>query len=135
MKKVPYQILFIDSWAHVPEGLRAVVDDIERRVIPAQGSGEKWNYIRVELWPDSGRFIAFPANTEEEARIDVTGCQLVCKEIEADVLALDPTKRGDEAFKHAIEKIYDRMVSLATPAFEKLSCDSFEIWDAEGIQR
>ena len=132
MKEIPFQIFRIESWSQIPDGLRAMLEDIEHRVIPAQAHGKKWDYMRIELWPDSGRFIAFPAHSEEEFRVDVTGCQLVCEEIVSDFMATESigANLGSE-----VEKIYDRMVALATPAFEQLSCESFEIWDAEGIQR
>ena len=36
MKEIPFQIFQIESWAQIPEGLRVMQEDIERRVIPAQ---------------------------------------------------------------------------------------------------
>ena len=85
MKDIPFATFTVERWSDVRSGLRLVLDDFERRVVPAQGNLGKWDYIRVELWADSGRFIVFPARTDDEFRVDVTGGQLVCREIEEEI--------------------------------------------------
>ena len=56
------------STATVSEGepLDAAMHEFSSRirvdVLPKHESVD-WDYIRVEFWPDSGRIIAFPANS------------------------------------------------------------------------
>jgi hypothetical protein len=109
-----------------------MVQDIEGRVLPAQSAAASWDYVRLELWPDSGRFIAFPAHSEEEGRIDVTGCQIICREIEHDLCSMDDSELTDDEFERHANRITERMVSLATPYFDGLRCDSYRIVDSEG---
>ena len=61
MKELPFTILKVDSRDEIPSALEAMIKDIENRVIPAQNNGKPWDYIRLEIEPHNGRFIAYPA--------------------------------------------------------------------------
>lgn len=48
-----------------------------------------WDYVRIEVWADSGRFIAYPAKASSKSRIDKAGCQVVFDELASRIAELD----------------------------------------------
>lgn len=128
MSDIPFLTVRVESWSDVPGGLHTLVEDFKHRVIPEQEKAERWDYVRVELWPDSGRFIAFPALGGEKFRVDVTGGQLICAEVEADLGRLDVE---DPGFDEQAEAIVQRMIELVIPAFAPLSEHPLQVWDPE----
>lgn len=43
---------------------------------------EDWDYVRFELWNDTGRIIIFPARRDADQRIDQCGLSITCNEVE-----------------------------------------------------
>lgn len=132
MNDLAYTTFEVESWENVPQALSSMVREIEDRVVPAQNKGRPWNYIRVELWPDSGRYIAFPAHFESDTRIDITGCQIICKEIEEVLSGLISSNLEDDEYEKEVEKILTKMAKLAKPHLKNLSCGSYLVVDSEG---
>jgi len=130
MKAPTWHDIHINWWGEVPRALAEMIQDIEGRVLPAHGVATSWDYVRVELWPDSGRFIAFPAHSENEVRVDITGCQIICREIERDLCSMDESDLSDEEFERHSNHIIEKMLSLAIPYFDGLRC-KYRIVDSD----
>ena len=57
-----FKTIDCDRWSDLPRKIEDLDKDIKNRVIPTQtSSSKKWDLIRIELWEDTGRIIAFPA--------------------------------------------------------------------------
>ena len=57
-----YREIPIEKLSNLPSALNEVVEDLSARVIPEHElSAITWDYVRAEVWEDSGRLIFFPA--------------------------------------------------------------------------
>jgi len=67
------------QWDDLPMGIAALAEDLIARVATLQDASKRpWDHFRLEIWEDSGRIVAFPADLAEPCRVDVAGCQLTC---------------------------------------------------------
>ena len=107
--------------------------DIVNRVIPLQSDASRvMDEIRVELWLDSGRIIAFPAQIPFYKRIDVAGCVVNSTDIESRIHALDESEMPDGEFDDALAPIYSETAKVVLTVFAgKLTCP-FTIYDEDG---
>lgn len=67
-----------------------------------------WDYLRVELWLDSGRIILFPAASASKNRIERSACQITCRELLAafDKMAVSmPDDQFDSWHAQAVENV------------------------------
>lgn len=64
----------------LPESLNQMCSHISSDVLPSNDKVE-WDYLRVELWLDSGRIIVFPASTKSRYRIEKAACQIIIDEV------------------------------------------------------
>jgi hypothetical protein len=115
------------------DALSELALDIVARVIPLQSDASRvMDEIRVELWLDSGRIIAFPSQTPFSKRIDVAGCVVNSADIESRIHAFDESEMPDGEFDAALAPIYSETANAVTTAFAgKLSCP-FTIYDEDG---
>ncbi len=74
---------------------------LKERTIPAN-SEVRWDHLRIELWPDSGRVIAFPALSTVVDRVEKEGCQLVFDDLARGYDRLADSELADDDFEEAI---------------------------------
>ena len=77
---------------------------IKDTVIP-RNTGVAWDYLRVELWSDSGRIIAYPASSSSSERIEKAGCQVVFGDLLAEYEQLADSELDDNDFEAALFKV------------------------------
>lgn len=127
------------STATVSEGepLDAAMHEFSSRIrvdVLPKHEGVDWDYIRVEFWPDSGRIIAFPANSSRNERIEKAGCQVIFDELLNEYEELADSDMGDEAFSAALmngeHKWIERFVAAAKDG--GLSGRQVQFWDGDG---
>ena len=100
----------IDKLNQLDLALNEVLDDLTNRVIPKQDSEKvDWDYIRAEIWEDSGRVIFFPASSKTNDRIDILANFVFCTELLEKVEEFDgsdlPEEEYDDVFSSVIENI------------------------------
>lgn len=81
-----------------------VWDNFWRFVVPLQAEA-KWDYVRVEAWPDSGRILLFPALTRARRRVDVMVLELTFEEILQRWAALEEQAVSDRVFEREIRAV------------------------------
>ena len=97
--------LRIANLASLPDALIEAAEVTVGRVLRLQADARKaWDYIRVEIWEDSGRLIIFPALSSSKRRVDVSGVQIICAELAQRVDALGKSGLGDDIYTREIEK-------------------------------
>lgn len=74
---------------------------------------QSWDYIRVELWPDSGRIIALPASSTSDIRIENGTCQVISKTLLTFYNQLADSSIPDDEFT-------DKLLELATAIAESI---------------
>ena len=57
------------------EALQELWRLISSDILPLNSEVE-WDYIKLEIWPDSGRIIAFPASSQSRFRVEMAACQV-----------------------------------------------------------
>lgn len=62
-----------------------------------------WDYLRVELWSDSGRIIVFPASTTSRQRIEKAACQVIFGELLQLYEQLANSEIDDDEFTRIVE--------------------------------
>jgi len=112
----------------LPSAFAALAADLKDRVIPLQNeSGKDWKEIRMELWLDSGRIIAFPAQNPYTDRIDVAGCTVHCTAFEEAIEEL-----SDDDFDAEMNKMQEETAGLITKTVGPLLDCPIAIYDADG---
>ncbi|HJN67770.1 MAG TPA: hypothetical protein QF761_16300 [Pirellulales bacterium] len=88
------------------DALTELALEIVDRVIPLQSDASRaMHEIRVELWLDSGRIIAFPSKIPFSRRIDVAGCVVNSTDIESAIRAIDESELTDDGYDTALAPI------------------------------
>ncbi len=93
----------------VNEAMVELCKKIHDIVIP-YNTGVNWNYIRIEIWADSGRFIAFPASTSCKDRIDKAGCQIVFSGLLLQYEQLADSDANDDVFQSELAEVVNRWI-------------------------
>ncbi|MEJ7595478.1 MAG: hypothetical protein WKF77_28515 [Planctomycetaceae bacterium] len=110
-----------------------VCQHIVTTVIP-KNLGVEWDYLRIELWPDSGRLIFFPASTSNAERIEKAGCQVVFEDLLAKYNALADSDLDDDAFVAALlreERLWiEQFLHFARST--NLSGRRCQFWEGDG---
>jgi hypothetical protein len=90
-------------------------------------AADSWNAVKVEIWSDSGRFIAFPCMDGSPERTDSCGVQMVIP----DLMAPFDDPRFDEE-DNASDRQFDAVVSELE---RRLAADIIETWppQMEGV--
>jgi hypothetical protein len=95
------RVVFYDCEAEAQETDEAMVEMwrmLVSEVLPLNQEID-WDYIRVEIWPDSGRLIVIPAARRNTYRIEKAGCQVEFGALLAEYDGLDE--------EYADEKVTD----------------------------
>ena len=131
----PENIYTIDciSWSELPKCINEMSKVITDNVIPAQNkSNKEWEIIRIEIWEDTGRIIAFPANREFKDRTDASVVEIRCAEIQQEIEEIDYLVLPDDAIDKKVEVVVLKMaVTLKTNMPKNISYD-YEIYNQDG---
>lgn len=121
----PKQMVLADAMAEL---CRFIVRD----VLP-QNRENSWDYLRLEIWPDSGRVIVFPA-TQNGDRREKRGCQIVVEAVLQTYDELADSDIDDEAFTQEVRLLYRRIANSflhAAKGAEVLKGIAFQVWPAD----
>jgi hypothetical protein len=103
----------IETLAELPTAVTRLCADVLERVLPLQQvSGKPYSEIRIELWIDSGRAIAFPAESPLQQRTEVAGCQICCAELARSVADLDNADLPDTEYETRFSALESRIASV-----------------------
>jgi len=103
----------VDRISGITESLGKVAEDFINRVASEHNQlSISWDYIRSEIWEDSGRIIFYPASFESNDRIDMTGNFIYCTELEDKVTAIDSSELSDEIADMKYQKLVQDIASL-----------------------
>jgi len=98
-----YSIAEVEPGGSVAEAMTDFCMHIKERVIPQnENEGLHWDCLSVELWPDSGRMIAFPSLTSTRERIEKAACQVMFGDLLAKFDELGNLGLEDKAFEAAV---------------------------------
>ena len=119
----------------IPESMKVLIDDLELRVIPNQNLTDKsWNHIRFEIWEDSGRIIAFPADTNRIDRIDKFGTQIVCEEVIETVYKIDGLGVEDNELDQKMQNLVNDLAHLIKSNIKADIEFSYKIYNQDGFE-
>ena len=72
----------------------------------------KWDYLHVEIWEDSGKFIMYLSENCSEKRNDITCLAIICEEIAIRVQELDfDDELSDKDHNREVNKIIRSMAA------------------------
>lgn len=126
-----FSTIDIESFAELPTSVTRLIADIHERVIPLQqASGRAWSEIRFELWINSGRVIAFPAESPFCERTDVGGCQICCAELAQMVSDLDASDLSDADYDVQFDALESRVAAIVRASIGN-EFDAFSIHDPD----
>ena len=120
----------VEKLSQLDTALNEVFDDLINRVIPKQDSEKAdWDYIRSEIWEDSGRVIFFPALSKTNDRIDILANFVFCSELLEKVEEFDESDLLDEEYDVIFSGIIDSIAKQVLGFFSnnkpfKLRCFS-----------
>jgi hypothetical protein len=107
--------------------------DLNTRVLPQQiASGRRWDFLRFEIWEDSGRIIGFPAFSETNERIDVAGSEVVCAEIADAVRKLDRSAKLDDDYSQFIRALVRQVARMVHDAATRHLQQPYRVFDHDG---
>ena len=123
----------IEKLSQLVRALNEVSDDLKVRVIPKQETDNVfWDYIRAEIWEDSGRVIFFPASSKTEDRIDILANYVFCQELLDQVEEFDasdlPAEEYDNIFAQVISSIANQVLTF----FSQQSYFELKCFDQDG---
>ena len=104
---------------------------IVKTVIP-RNAGIPWDCLRVELWPDSGRIIAFPSSSSKSERLEKSGCVVVFSDLLAEYERLADSELDDEEFTRALTQTEMAwMAEFLSAASEVLRGHRVQFWSGD----
>lgn len=86
-----------------------------------------WDYLRVELWSDSGRIIVFPSSTNLRERIDDAACQIVFDKLLQLYEQLADSNIDDDEFTRLIEVEEGKWVTRFLEAARKSELRGYRV--------
>lgn len=128
---------FVTAFVECGESVEQAMSDVCRRiwdhVIP-DNAGVSWDCLRVEIWPDSGRLIAFPSSTSTPLRIEKAGCQVIFGDLLAWYEELADSELTDEEFVVALQREETMWIEKFLVAAREvgLAGHRVQFWEADG---
>ena len=123
------------SWFELPNSINELSEIITNNVIPAQNdSNKEWEIIRVEIWEDTGRYIAFPAMREFINRTDVSVAQIICTEIQKEIEEVDYSELPEDIQDKKTEEIVIKMANFLENNLPKNITYTYEIYNQDGYK-
>lgn len=77
-------------------------------VLPANAT-IGWDYVRIEIWADSGRIIFFPASSKTNRRIEKAVCQVYLAELLKEYERLADSGMPDDEFTEQLTAYEGRL--------------------------
>jgi hypothetical protein len=100
----------IGKLSDLPSALNEIADDLSIRVIPEHElRAINWNYVRAEIWEDSGRVIFFPASSETEDRIDIAANYILCGQLISIVNEIDDSVLSDKEYDTKLKSLINNI--------------------------
>lgn len=123
------------TWLEMPNCIKQLSSTLSINVIPDQQQSNKvWDIIRIEIWEDTGRLIAFPSTRTFEQRIDVSVAQIVCKEIEEQISAIDYSNLSENEHDIKVNAIVTTMATLLKKHMPTSAKFEYEIYNQDGYK-
>ena len=120
-------------WNDLPKSLSKLNACIVNKVIPIQiKSGEKWDIIRIEIWEDTGKFIAFPAQIIFTTRTDVAGAQIICRQVANEVDKIIYSDKSEEIQQLLIKEVFAKMTGLLKTHLLPIAQYSVHVYSSYG---
>jgi hypothetical protein len=123
----------IDRLTNLSAGLEDVMEDFSSRVLPVHESNViKWDYVKAEIWEDSGRVIFFPASTATEDRVDITANYILCGELIDIVNELVNSDLSDEDYDIKCESLINNIAKEVINFFSKQHVFKLRCFNQDG---
>jgi len=120
---------------NLESGVSESIEILISELIPAHTENDvSFDEIRFEIWEDSGRVIAFPAQLPMKERIEKSGVQIVSKILADQVSDLDHSSLDDETYEKEIGKIVLESASLVERISAEKQLYKIGIYDQDGVR-
>lgn len=130
-----YREIPIEKLSNLPSALNEVVEDLSVRVIPEHElSAITWDYVRAEVWEDSGRLIFFPASSKSEDRIDISSNYILCNELISIVNEIDDSELTDEEHDVRLNSLINDIAQEVNSFFSKQCNYELRCFNQDGHQ-
>jgi hypothetical protein len=130
-----YREIPIEKLSNLPSALIEVAEDLSARVIPEHKlSAIKWDYVRAEIWEDSGRVIFFPASSKSEDRIDISSNYILCGELISIVNEIDESELTDEEYDIRLKSLIKNIAQEIDSFFSKKGNLQLRCFNQDGHQ-
>ena len=118
-----YNEYSINELNYLEIGFAQILEDLIARVIPEQELkvGRDWDYIRVEIWEDSGRIIFFPSSSKKINRIDKFGNNIICQELVEKVEKFDQLDISEDEFDQLFFQLQNHIANRVLNFFSSQS--------------
>lgn len=129
----PLVFTAIASFTAIDECLEELWKFFVSEILP-RNEGVNWDFVRVEIWLDSGRIIVFPASSGAQSRIEISGCQVVFPSMLEDYERLADSSLGEMEFTQSVCDLERMWVNLAIAAARRIGLSHVRLsfWIAEG---
>jgi hypothetical protein len=90
------------------------------------------DYVRIELWLDSGRLIIFPALNNTEDRVEKSGCQLVIPSLLESYDSIADSEVSDEQFDKEVAVLEEEICDQIEAIIKEYGQDktAFAVWSS-----
>jgi hypothetical protein len=130
-----YREISIEKLSNLPSALYEVVEDLSARVIPDHElSTITWDYVRAEIWEDSGRVIFYPASSEAEGRIDISSNYILCGELINIVNEMDDSELSDKEYDIKLKSLISNIAQEINSFFSKRRNFELRCFNQDGHQ-
>ncbi|QDU60464.1 hypothetical protein Pan216_13050 [Planctomycetes bacterium Pan216] len=127
-----YTVATVNAGEPIEDAMVELCTHILEVIIP-ENRNVSWDYLRVELWPDSGRIIVFPSSLSNPNRIEDSGCQIVFDNLLEEYDRLAESGLDDDVFDAKILELEQRWVNILSKIVTKLGLAKYRIqfWDPD----
>tara|TARA_R110002049_G_scaffold241602_1_gene415402 strand:- start:10531 stop:10965 length:435 start_codon:yes stop_codon:yes gene_type:complete len=130
-----YREIQIEKLINLTTALNEVVEDLSVRVIPEhEQSAIPWDYVRAEIWEDTGRVIFFPAYSKSEDRIDISSNYILCSELISIVNEIDASELPDEDHDIRLKSLINNIAKEIVSFFSKKGNLQLRCFNQDGHQ-
>ena len=128
-----YSLATVSAGEALDVPMRGLCTRIREHVIPRHEDAN-WDHVRIELWSDSGRIIAFPSSSADRRRSEKAGCQVVFEALLAEYEGLADSELDDEAFASALLDVERKWIErfLAAASATGLTGMQLQFWSSDG---
>ncbi|APW62300.1 hypothetical protein [Paludisphaera borealis] len=128
-----YSMATVDSGDSVDQAMAEFCQHIKTQVTPKNDS-VAWDYLRVEMWSDSGRMIVYPASTLNPLRIEKAACQVFFSDLLSAYELIADSGLNDEAFVAEIIREEGEWIDRFLDAARRVGLfgKPIQFWDGDG---